>query len=90
MENNYSKYETIISKIITNYPTESKILSIGSGPCDLEAIISRLNYDVTAVDDLSDQWHLIGKNQSRIQKFASEMDINFKVQSLEDAQLNNN
>lgn len=90
MENNYSKYETIISKIITNYPTESKILSIGSGPCDLEAIISRLNYDVTAVDDLSDQWHLIGKNQSRIQKFAREMDINFKMQSLEDAQLNNN
>lgn len=87
MENSYSKYEAIISKIITNYPEGSKILSIGSGPCDLEAIISRLNYDVTAIDDLSDQWHLIGKNQSRIQKFAREMNVNFKMQSLGDAQV---
>ena len=49
-----------------------KILSIGSGPCDLEAILSNLGYNITAIDDLNDSWHLISNNKERIKNYLSE------------------
>ena len=72
MDNKLNKYIAIISQIMKEYPSGSKILSIGSGPCDLEAILSKLGYDITAIDDLKDQWHLIGKNIERIKDFAGQ------------------
>ncbi len=86
----FNKYHQIIKKIIKEYPPGSKILSIGAGPCSLEAILSKLNYSVTAVDDLSDQWHLIGNNRQRIKNFAKEFNIKLIVQSAEIYQLEEN
>jgi 2-polyprenyl-3-methyl-5-hydroxy-6-metoxy-1,4-benzoquinol methylase len=60
----------------------SRILSIGSGPCDCEGVLSKLGYNVNALDDLSDYWHLIGKNRERILAFAKKMGIEFTMQSL--------
>ena len=76
-----NKYIAIISQIMKEYPSGSKILSIGSGPCDLEAILSKLDYDITAIDDLNDHWHLIGKNRERITNFAKRMNIKLMTQS---------
>ena len=63
MGNKLNKHTAIISEIMKESPLGSKILSIGSGPCDLEAILSKLGYNITAIDDLKDHWHLIGKNR---------------------------
>jgi SAM-dependent methyltransferase len=49
-----------------------------------------LNYSVTAVDDLSDQWHLIGNNRQRIINFAKQFNIDLIVQSAEISQLKEN
>lgn len=76
-----NKYIAIISQIMKEYPPGSKFLSIGSGPCDLEAILSKLDYDITAIDDLNDHWHLIGKNRERIKNFAEKMNIELIAQS---------
>lgn len=71
------KYDEIINIIQTECPHGAKILSIGSGPCDLEAILSLMGYSVTAVDDLQDPWHKLGNNTKRIKNFANEMGIIF-------------
>lgn len=76
-----NKYIAIISQIMKEYPPGSKILSIGSGPCDIEAILSKLDYDITAIDDLNDHWHLIGKNRERIKNFGKRMNIELIAQS---------
>ena len=89
MDDKLNKY-IIISQIIREYPSESKILSIGSGPCDLEAILSKLGYDITAVDDLNDHWHLIGENRKRIKNFAKRMNIELITQSAGSTQLKEN
>jgi 2-polyprenyl-3-methyl-5-hydroxy-6-metoxy-1,4-benzoquinol methylase len=89
-DSHFFKYYQIISKIKGEYSPGSTILSIGSGPCDLEAILSKLNYSVTAVDDLSDQWHLIGENKQRIKNFARKFNVNLIVQPAVITQLNEN
>lgn len=81
MNNKLNKYVVVISEIMKEFPSESKILSIGSGPCDLEAILSQLGYNVTAIDDLKDHWHLIGKNSERIKDFARQMNIELIIQT---------
>lgn len=90
VDNHLNKYIIIVSQIMKEYPQESKILSIGSGPCDLEAILSKLGYDITAIDDLNDQWHLIGKNRERIKDFAKQMNIELTTQSAGSPQLKEN
>lgn len=70
IDNNLNKYITTVLKITKETPLGSKILSIGSGPCDLEAVLSRLGYKVTAIDDLEDHWHIIGRNRERIRDLA--------------------
>lgn len=77
LEGRLEKYIYIIKKIEREYPNGSKILSIGAGPCDLEAILSKLGYDVTAIDDLSDHWHILGHNRKRILDFAKLMNIKY-------------
>jgi len=81
VDNNLNKYILIALQIMKEYPLGSKILSIGSGPCDFEAILSKLGYNITAIDDLNDQWHLIGKNRERIKDFAKQMNIELITQS---------
>jgi len=80
MENKLTKYNAIVSEIMEHF-SQAKVLSIGSGPCDLEAILSKLGYDITAIDDLKDHWHLIGNNRERIKDFAWRMDIKLIVES---------
>lgn len=77
-----NKYISIIKQIFIDHPVGSKILSIGSGPCDLEAILSKLGYKVTAIDDLNDQWHMTGNNKERIIDFTKRMNIEFISQSV--------
>lgn len=81
IDNNLNKYITTVLKITKETPLGSKILSIGSGPCDLEAVPSRLGYKVTAIDDLEDQWHIIGHNRERIKDFAKQINIELIIQS---------
>ena len=85
MDNKVSQYIAVIQRVISNYSPESgsKILSIGSGPCDLEAILSNIGYNVTAIDDLNDLWHLLGNNKERIKNFARKSNVNLIVQSAE-------
>lgn len=90
MDNKLNRYIVITSEIMKEHPPGSKILSIGSGPCDLEAILSKLGYDITAIDDLKDHWHLIGRNRDRIKDFAEQMNIELIVQSGESSQLKEN
>lgn len=71
-------------------PEGSKILSIGAGPCDFEAILSKLGYDVTAIDDLGDQWHILGRNGTRILEFAKSMNIKFILSVGESSKINSN
>lgn len=78
IDNFLPKYQKIGS-IIFNKSNGSKILSIGSGPCSFEAILSREGYEVTAIDDLNDQWHLLGDNRKRIIQFADDMNVNLLV-----------
>lgn len=85
-----NKYIAIASQIMKDYPPGSKILSIGSGPCDLEAMLSILGYSITAIDDLKDPWHLIGKNRERIKDFAKQMNIELIIQSAGSPQLKEN
>jgi len=89
MDDKLNKYVLIISEI-ARVPKGSEILSIGCGPCDLEAILSKLGYNVTGVDDLSDHWHLIGKNRERIIEFCKKMGVKLIVQPFETVQLNEN
>ena len=83
MDNNLNKYIIIISQLAKQHSPKSKVLSIGSGPCDLEAILSKLGYDITAVDDLKERWHLIGKNRERIKYFAKRMNIKLMSQPVQ-------
>jgi 2-polyprenyl-3-methyl-5-hydroxy-6-metoxy-1,4-benzoquinol methylase len=83
MDNKFSKYVEILAPIVAEYRRGSKVLSIGCGPCDLEAQLSRLGYVVTCVDDLEDQWHLIDGNRDKIKEFASNSGIDLIVDSAE-------
>jgi SAM-dependent methyltransferase len=65
----------------------SRILDIGCGPCDLTAILSKLGFDLTGVDDLRDQWHLIGTNRKRIKEFANKMGIKLAIEPIESVNL---
>jgi len=87
MEPKLDKYLTICRIIMQEVPRGSKILDIGCGPCDLAAILSRLGYNVTGLDDLRDSWHLIGRNRERIKKFAEEMNIRFIQATIESARV---
>ena len=91
VNNKLDKYIHIVSRIMKECSLPgSKILSIGSGPCDLEAILSKLGYKITAIDDLNDHWHLIGKNRERIKDFAKRMNIELITQSAGSPQLKEN
>jgi SAM-dependent methyltransferase len=59
----------------------------GCGPCDLTAILAKLGYCMTGVDDLKDPWHLIGKNRERIKNFADKMGIRLINEPIESVEL---
>jgi len=84
------KYITISDIILTEVPKGSRVLDIGCGPCDLTAILSKLGYSMTGIDDLRDPWHLIGRNRDRIKAFAKEMGISLINEPIESVKLKEN
>jgi len=48
----------------------ASVLDIGCGPCDKTAVLSRIGYRCTGIDDFRDPWHREGDNLSRILAFA--------------------
>lgn len=67
----------VINRIEQHTSTGDDILSIGSGPCVLESLLSRLGYNVTAVDELDNSWHKIGENRERFKQFAEDNGVDF-------------
>lgn len=84
------KYMSITQLIKREVSFGSRILDVGCGPCDLTAILSRLGYDLTCVDDLRDPWRLVGTNRERIRKFAEKFGIKLTIERLESVQLRMN
>jgi SAM-dependent methyltransferase len=72
-------YETTARTVARYLPTGSRILDFGSGPCDKTAILSRMGYACSAVDDLGDHWHRQGANRERIMAFARDAGIDLRV-----------
>jgi len=81
----------VIPNIVLSEVAEgSRILDLGCGPYDLTAILSKLGYDMTGIDDLIDPWHLIGRNRDRIKAFAKEMGIHLINEPIESVKLEEN
>src|ERR1700756_336203 len=55
----------------------SCILDFGAGPADKTALLARLGYRCTAMDDLADEWHKRGLARDMILQFAAAMDVEF-------------
>lgn len=67
-----------IAKIIlSSLPTGSSVLDFGSGPCDKTAVLQKLGYRCTAIDDLGDDWHRLDDNRARILAFIRHAGIVF-------------
>ena len=69
----------IATTVLRQLPMGSRILDFGSGPCDKTATLSVLGYNCTAIDDLSDGWHLEEGNRDKIISFARQMGIDLHV-----------
>ena len=65
-----------VAKIMGGTPNP-KVLDIGSGPMNVTAVFARCGFQCSAVDDLSDPWHLAGENRTKIMDFARRMGIEF-------------
>jgi len=57
-----------------------RLLDIGCGPMNVTAAFAKCGFNCFAVDDLSDPWHLIGCNRTKIQNFAQLLGIQFHLQ----------
>ncbi|MFH2110768.1 MAG: class I SAM-dependent methyltransferase [Candidatus Bathyarchaeota archaeon] len=87
MDRKLDKYSEIVSEVRGVAVPGSEILSIGAGVCEVEAILSVLGYHVTAVDDLSDIWHFLGRNRERIMSFAESHGVKLIIKPFEEAGL---
>jgi len=56
-------------------PAAGRVLDIGCGPCDKTAVLSRIGYRCTGIDDFGDDWHREGDNLQRIRRFASDAGV---------------
>jgi SAM-dependent methyltransferase len=54
-----------------------QLLDLGCGPMDKTAVLSLLGFECSAVDDLSDPWHLRGDNVEKIESYARGLGIDF-------------
>jgi SAM-dependent methyltransferase len=60
-----------------------RLLDIGCGPMDKTAVLQRIGFECSAVDDLSDPWHRRDGNLERILAFAEREGIRFHLQDAE-------
>ena len=72
-------YHSIATNCIRFLAPGARILDYGAGPCDSTAVLTRLGFRCTAIDDLEDEWHGIGANRERIQKFAGAAGVDLIV-----------
>lgn len=79
MEPMLDSYDAISTNCVRLLSVGSRILDFGAGPCEKTAVLSRLGYQCTAVDDLQDDWHQIGSNRDRIHRFAKEQGVELIV-----------
>src|SRR5271168_4874315 len=70
MEPMLDAYDSIMENCSKLLPAGSRILDFGAGPCEKAAVLTRIGYRCTAVDDLTDDWHQIGDNREKLCKFA--------------------
>lgn len=56
-------------------PAGGSVLDIGCGPCDKTAVLSRIGYRCTGIDDFGDRWHREGDNLARIRAFAESAGV---------------
>ena len=77
-------------KVTAYLPKERKILDVGSGPGDTAGVLTQLDYEVWACDDLQDDWHLQGDNQEKILQYAAELGIKFHLMTNNDIPFENN
>ena len=61
---------SIAELVAQRVPAQGEILDIGCGPCDKTAVLSRMGYRCTGIDDFGDPWHREGQNLARIGRFA--------------------
>jgi len=61
--------------IARHVPAHGRILDIGCGPCDKTAVLGRMGYRCTGIDDFGDAWHREGDNFERIKRFASDAGV---------------
>lgn len=72
----------VAETVSAHVPAGGRILDFGAGPAEKTAVLARLGYRCTAVDDLSDFWHQRGDNRARILEFAERMAVRFLVGSV--------
>jgi 2-polyprenyl-3-methyl-5-hydroxy-6-metoxy-1,4-benzoquinol methylase len=79
MEARRHAYHSIAANCIRFLAPGARILDFGAGPCDSTAVLARMGFSCTAVDDFQDEWHGLGANRSRIQTFAEHAGVNLIV-----------
>ncbi len=72
-------YHHIISTVLRHLSPGSRILDLGSGPCDKTAILQMLGFKCSAYDDLQDDWHKLLGNRDKIIAFAKDCGIDFRL-----------
>ena len=58
-------------------PKSASILDFGAGPCDKTALLSLIGYNITAFDDMGDDWFNFRNNRSKILNFAANVGIKY-------------
>ncbi len=79
MEARRNAYQSIVANCTRLLSPGAKILDFGAGPCDSTAILARMGFHCTAIDDLNDEWHGLGSNRQQIRSFASTAGVDLIV-----------
>lgn len=79
MEARNHAYRSIAANCIRFLGPGARILDFGAGPCDSTAVLARMGFHCTAVDDLQDGWHGLGTNRARIRAFAENAGVDLIV-----------
>lgn len=78
----YFQLRAIIEELSRHLPCFEgrSLLDVGSGPMDKTAVFQRIGFRTYAVDDLSDPWHKLPGNVSKILAFGKAQEICFHLQ----------
>jgi 2-polyprenyl-3-methyl-5-hydroxy-6-metoxy-1,4-benzoquinol methylase len=79
MEARGNAYHSIAANCTRLLSPGAKILDFGAGPCDSTAVLARMGFNCTAIDDLNDDWHGLGSNRQQIRSFARTAGIDLIV-----------